>query len=151
MDREAASRTVLYVEDEESDTLFMRRAFAIVGSGLGLQLVGDGRAAIKYLSGVNGYENREKYPVPVVVLLDLNLPDVHGFEVLRWMRTRPEYARTPVMIFSSSTKEEDRVKARELGANEFVEKPTSGLKFEAVVARLREQWLGEKSRTESGT
>jgi CheY-like chemotaxis protein len=134
--------TVLYVEDEEGDALFMERAFAGAGLGLSLRLVMDGRAAINYLSGAGHYAQRLKYPVPALVLLDLNLPGVPGFEVLKWMRQHPHYAATPVVVFSSSAREEDRVKARELGANEFVEKPASGLKFGDVVRELREKWLG---------
>jgi CheY-like chemotaxis protein len=67
---------------------------------------------------------------------------VPGFEVLQWIRQLPEYAATPVVVFSSSTKPEDRVKARELGANEFVEKPSSAIQFGEVVKRLKEMWLG---------
>lgn len=137
-----AAPTVLYVEDEESDVIFMRRAFAEAGQGLELRVVGDGRAAIKYLSGVNGYADREEFPLPRLVLLDLNLPQVHGFDVLRWIRGREEYGATPVVIFSSSNKEEDRTKARELGANEFLGKPNSGMKFADMVRGLREKWLG---------
>lgn len=134
--------TVLYVEDEESDALFMKRAFAGKGLGSALRVVGDGRAAIEYLSGAGEYGDRKEYPLPSVVLLDLNLPQVAGFEVLRWMRNHPDYAKTPVVVFSSSTREDDRVKALELGANEFVGKPNSGLKFGEVVEGLRERWMG---------
>ena len=104
--------------------------------------MGTGRAAIDYLSGSGEFGDREKYPVPAVVLLDLNLPQVSGFEVLEWMRNHPDYARLPVVVFSSSTREDDRVKARELGANEFVAKPSSGLEFGEVVEGLKEKWLG---------
>ena len=103
--------------------------------------MGDGRAAIEYLSGAGKYGDREIYPLPGVVLLDLNLPLVSGFEVLEWMRNHPDFARTPVVVFSSSTREDDRVRARELGANEFVAKPSSGLDFGQVVDQLREKWL----------
>ncbi len=133
----AENATVLYVEDEEGDALFMQMAFERAGLKESLQLVGDGRQAIKYLSGVNGYANRAAHPVPALVLLDLNLPEVPGFEVLRWMRQRAEYTATPVVVFSSSTKPEDKVKAQELGANEYVEKPHSGLKFGEVVSGLK--------------
>lgn len=78
--------------------------------------------------------------MPALVLLDLNLPQMPGFEVLAWMRNHPDYARTPVVVFSSSAREDDRVKAKELGANEFVAKPSSGLKFGEVVEGLREKW-----------
>jgi DNA-binding response OmpR family regulator len=106
-----------------------------------LRVVGDGCAAIQYLSGTGKYGDRKLYPLPGVVLLDLNLPLVPGFEVLQWMRNHPDFARTPVVVFSSSTREDDRVRARELGANEFVAKPSSGLGFGQVVDQLREKWL----------
>jgi CheY-like chemotaxis protein/two-component sensor histidine kinase len=134
--------TVLYVEDEESDALFMERAFAEKGLASALQVVGDGRAAIDYLSGAGKYGERSDFPLPTVVLLDLNLPQVPGFEVLRWMRNHPDFAATPVVVFSSSTREDDRAKARQLGANEFVTKPKSGMDFGGVVEMLREKWLG---------
>jgi DNA-binding response OmpR family regulator len=91
-----------------------------------------GRAAIEYLSGAGKYADRREYPLPSVVLLELNLPRVPGFEVLKWMRSRPDFAQTPVVVFSFSTLEHDRVKALELGTYEFVAKPNSGMKFGAT-------------------
>jgi PAS domain S-box-containing protein len=139
---EAGEGTVLYVEDEESDATFMERAFKGKGLERKLRWVGSGRVAIDYLSGSGKFGDREKYPVPALVLLDLNLPQVSGFGVLEWMRNSPNYVRTPVVMFSSSTREDDRVKAKALGADEFVAKPSSGLKFGEVVEWLRERWLG---------
>jgi DNA-binding response OmpR family regulator len=135
---------VLYVEDEESDAIFMERAFDAKGLGGKLRLLGSGRAAIDYLSGSGQFGDREKYPVPALVLLDLNLPQVSGFRVLEWMRNHPDYARMPVVVFSSSTREDDRVKARELGADEFLAKPSSGLKFGEVVEGLMAKWMGRR-------
>ena len=106
-------------------------------------MVTDGRAAMDYLSGAGDYGDREKYPVPGLVLLDLNLPQIGGFQVLQWIRNNPDYARTPVVMFSSSTREDDRVRAKDLGADEFVAKPSSGLKFGEVVERLEGRWMGK--------
>jgi CheY-like chemotaxis protein len=133
--------TVLYVEDEEMDRFLMQRAFSKEGLGTNLQLVNDGRTAIDYLSGVGKYANREDYPFPSVVLLDLHLPEIHGFEVLKWIRAQPPTENLPVVIFSSSERAEDQAKAQQLGANEFVNKPGSGLSFLDVVRRLAQQWL----------
>lgn len=138
---EAKAWTVLYVEDEEGDAFFMRNAFARAGLGSALRVMTDGRSAIEYLSGTGPYADRKEYPVPTLVLLDLNLPIVPGFEVLKWTRQQPAYAATPVVIFSSSTKEEDRAQALELGANDFLVKPSSGLSFGEVVKELNEKWL----------
>jgi PAS domain S-box-containing protein len=142
---EGAEGTVLYVEDEESDALFMEMAFNGRGLAGKLRLVGDGRAAIDYLSGAGKYSDREKHPVPSLVLLDLNLPQVPGFEVLKWMRDHPDYARTPVVVFSSSTRADDHAQAKELGADEFMEKPSSGLEFRKAVEALQQRWLGKTS------
>jgi CheY-like chemotaxis protein len=103
-------------------------------------VVGDGRSAIEYLSGTGKYGDREEYPRPNMVLLDLNLPQVSGFGVLEWIRNHPDYARLPVVIFSSSMREDDKARARELGADEFVAKPNSGLEFGKVVEGLL-KWL----------
>jgi CheY-like chemotaxis protein len=140
-DQRATNGIVLYVEDEESDTLFMQMAFKKAGLGLTLRVVSDGQAALDYLSGAGTYAEREQYPVPKVVLLDLNLPVASGFEVLKWMRGQADYKTTPVVVFTSSSRAEDKQQARELGANEYVEKPTSALLFGDVVQRLRERWL----------
>ncbi len=134
---------VLYVEDEESDRLLMRLAFQKVGLGPALRMVNDGQAAIDYLSGTGAHGEGGECPLPAVVLLDLNLPEVHGFEVLKWIREQPAHRGLPVVVFTSSPREEDRVKARELGANEFVQKPMMPSGFQDVARRLSEDWLRE--------
>lgn len=141
MSMSVGAKIVLYVEDEEFDRLLMEHAFAKAGLGGSLRLVNDGRAAIDYLSGTGEYADREKNPVPALVLLDLNLPEIHGFEVLKWLRMQPQHSKLPVVVFSSSELEDDQVRARILGANEFVKKPGSGLGFVDVVQRLSEKWL----------
>ncbi len=136
---------VLYVEDEEMDRFLLRRAFDKAGQGTSLQTVNDGQAAINYLSGEREYADRQKHPMPTVVLLDLNLPEVHGFDVLEWIRAQPAHRHLPVVIFSSSEREEDQARARQLGANEFVKKPGSGLRFQDVVQMLNERWISAPS------
>jgi PAS domain S-box-containing protein len=140
-DTEPAGATVLYVEDEQTDALFMSTAFSDKGLASAFRLVSDGRAAIEYLSGTGKYADRNEYPLPAVVLLDLNLPQVQGFEVLKWMRNHPDFLATPVVVFTSSVRQEDKVKATELGANEFLAKPSSGIKFGEIVEALRQKWL----------
>jgi len=136
-----SSSTVLYVEDDESDRFFMQLAFAGLGLESAFFTVPDGRIAIDYLSGNGPFADRAVHPIPGIMLLDLNLPVVSGFEVLEWIRKQPNYVQLPVVIFSSSSLEQDRLKARELGANEYLQKPTSGLRFAEIAAGLREKWL----------
>jgi CheY-like chemotaxis protein len=141
------SATVLYVEDEQYDVLFMRKAFESVGLGESLKVVTDGRQAIHYLGGKGEYQDRTKHPLPSVVLLDLKLPIVSGFEVLRWLRGRPEFQALPVVVLSSSTRDEDRSQVRELGANAYLEKPGSLLEFPTVVEYLKKRWLDVEDET----
>lgn len=137
----ASTKTiVLYVEDEETDRFLVERAFVKEGLGSALRMVDHGKAAIDYLSGCGPYAEREKYPFPGVVLLDLNLPEMSGFEVLKWIREHPSYNALPVVVFTSSAREEDRERARVLGANDFVQKPGELALFQAVARRLSEQW-----------
>jgi CheY-like chemotaxis protein len=132
---------VLYVEDDENDAFFMQTAFRKEGLGHLLRTVGNGREAIDYLAGKAEYGDRERHPLPSVVLLDLNLPLISGFEVLRWLRDQPQFGDVSVVVFSSSVRDEDKVKARELGAHEYVEKPKSPLLYRELVQWLRERWL----------
>lgn len=137
---------ILYVEDEENDVYFMRRAFRGMGQEWCLKVVADGQAAIDYLSGRGEFGNRQNYPLPALVLLDLNLPTVSGFQVLIWIRQRPEFKQLPVIIFSSSPRAEDRLKAKELGASDYLEKPDTGMDFGTVLETLRRKWFAEASQ-----
>ncbi|MGZ5568759.1 MAG: response regulator, partial [Limisphaerales bacterium] len=111
------SPVMLYVEDEDSDVYFMRRAFRVTSIGWRLQTVADGREAIAYLIGEGKYADRRLYPQPQFVLLDLNLPLISGFDVLATIRSHPDYVNLPVVVFSSSGRPEDRQRASQLGAN----------------------------------
>src|SRR5512140_463894 len=132
---------VLYVEDESNDVLFMRWAFQEAGLPDSLRAVGNGRDAIAYLAGKGAYSDRGQHPLPALVLLDLNMPIVGGFEVLEWLLKRPELRSLPVVVFSSSSREDDQTKALALGARDYVQKPQSGMEFIKVAEGLRERWL----------
>ncbi len=141
---------VLYVEDEESDRMLMQFAFQKAGLEPALRLVNHGQAAIDYLSGAGADGERAKYPLPAVVLLDLNLPEVHGFEVLKWIRGQPAHSGLPVVVFTSSAREEDRHRAELLGASDFLQKPMVAGGFQDVARRLSEEWLGGETLSAKG-
>ncbi len=122
--------------------MLMRLAFQKAGLGPALRMVNHGQAAIDYLSGAGAYGQRAEYPLPAVVLLDLNLPEVHGFEVLKWIRAQPAHSGLPVVVFTSSAREEDRRQAELLGASDYVQKPGVAGGFQQVARRLGEEWLG---------
>jgi len=89
---------VLYVEDEEGDRFLMRMGFGKEGLEAALRTVNDGRLAVEYLSGAAAYADRETHPLPTVVLLDLKRPEIHGFDVLKWIRAHPLHSTLPVVV-----------------------------------------------------
>ena len=111
------SITILYVEDEETDVMLLQHVLTKVGISNPLQTVKDGKAAKDYLAGDGRFADRNAYPLPGVVLLDLNLPYWSGFEVLEWIRQQPQLRRLPVLVFTSSSRPDDIARAYDAGAN----------------------------------
>jgi CheY-like chemotaxis protein len=134
-------RPVLYAEDEDNDVFLMQRAFAKAGVSNALQVVNDGSAAIRYLAGESEFGNREKFPLPCLLLLDLNLPRQSGLEVLKWVRSQPSFESLPVVILTSSTQHRDIGSAYTLGANGYLVKPASSDKLIHLVTELRDACL----------
>ncbi|MFA5191181.1 MAG: response regulator [Verrucomicrobiia bacterium] len=116
-------KTVLYVEDEEADVFFVKRAFAHLNVSNPLRVVRNGKDAVDYLAGTGDFGDRQRYPVPSLVLLDLKLPGIQGLDVLAWIREQPQFQSLPVVIFSASHLETDRDRSLQLGANDYVVKP----------------------------
>ncbi len=135
------SIAVLYVEDSPTDILLMQRALANAGVENLFSVVQGAQPAIDYLSGAGPYADREKYPLPHLVLLDLNLPDKPGFEVLKWIRRNPLFKTLAVLVYSSSAQSQDIQTAYDLGANAYVVKPANFEKFVEVFRAIRDFWL----------
>jgi CheY-like chemotaxis protein len=136
---------VLYVEDEADDLFFMRRAFDKEGLTECLRWAVDGGEAIDYIQGEGPYADRDAHPLPQLILLDLNLPVRTGFEVLEWIRNNPPIREIPVVVFSSSGHNHDRKRACDLGANDYILKPSSGLAFPETVRLLKREWLTKET------
>lgn len=113
---------VLYVEDEEMDALLMGLAVKRAALAAPLQIASNGGEAIDYLAGTGAYANRNDHPLPCLVLLDLKLPGSSGFEILAWLRKQPHFSSLPVIIYTSSSSDADREKARQLGATDYAVK-----------------------------
>ena len=95
-------RVILLVEDDPNDILLIQRAFRKANLTTALRVVKDGDEAIAYLSGKGPYRDRRRYPLPVLILLDLKLPRRSGFEVLQWLKARLGLRRIPVVVLTSS-------------------------------------------------
>ena len=135
------SLTILHVEDDPNDVLLLHRACRKASLNLSLQSVGDGDKAVSYLSGESIYADREKYPLPALVLLDLKMPRRSGLEVLAWIRAQPNLRRILVAIFTSSKHDEDINKAYELGANSYLVKPVGFDALTEMIGMIHTYWL----------
>ena len=116
-------QTILIVDDSEDDALLMRLAFARAEFSANLQIVPDGEDAVAYLEGQFPYSDRGRFPLPTLILLDLNMPRKNGFEVMEWLRAQPEFRHLPIIVLTSSMRGSDVEKAFELGATSFFVKP----------------------------
>ncbi len=116
---------LLHVEDEPDDALLVRMALRRTCPFSELHQVEDSKGAIDYLAGSGEFRDRQRYPLPDLVLLDLKLPGLTGLEVLTWIRERVQFQHTPVVILSGSCLEEDRRQALALGADAFFVKTAS--------------------------
>ena len=139
---------VLYVEDEENDVFFMELAWKRLGLNLPLQVVRNGREAMDYLSGKDRFGDRQEYPLPSLVLLDLNLPMYSGFEVLEWIRGQPALRELRVVILTSSDQKRDIEQAAKLRADDFITKPTAPEELVRIVQRVCEGWLSPRTKVE---
>ncbi|HEV2391186.1 MAG TPA: response regulator [Verrucomicrobiae bacterium] len=131
----------LLVEDSEDDVLLIRRAFIQARVLNPLAIVKTGEQAIAYLSGYGRYADRGGYPVPSVVLLDLKMPGMDGFQVLEWIRRQETFKDLRVIILTSSDLMRDVTKAYELGADSFLIKPLDFERFVEFSQALSGFWL----------
>jgi len=113
----------LIVEDNEDDIFFVERIFKQIGARCELKFARDGIEAIEYLSGKGAFQDRAKYPMPTIILMDLKMPRRNGFEVLEWMHNQAEIRLIPTIVVTSSTLQEDVTRAYRLGANAVMNKP----------------------------
>ena len=135
-------KPILLVEDNPNDVLLIRRAFKKAGVENPLAVVTDGERAIRYLAGEGEYADRERFPNPAVVLLDLKLPRRSGHEVLAWVKAQPVLRRTPVVVLTSSAEREDVHRSYDTGANSYLVKPVQFDDLLRLVDLLRHYWGG---------
>jgi CheY-like chemotaxis protein len=132
---------ILHVDDDHDDRLLLRHASKQAGLGLPLLSLENGEQAIAYLSGQGEYRDRNEFPLPCVILLDVKMNGVSGFDVLHWIRSQPDLHDLVVIMFSGSRMEGDLGKAARLGANSFVSKPADCRVLSKLVRAIQDYWL----------
>jgi len=135
------SAAVLAIEDEDNDAFLLRTALKKAGVPNPLVVVRDGQEAVDYLSGEMPFTDRSLHPLPVLILLDLKMPRMTGFDVLAWIATRPELKHLPVIVLSSSSDDSDVHKARQMGARDFYIKPHDFSQLIGIARELNSRWL----------
>jgi DNA-binding response OmpR family regulator len=143
----SAPISILHVEDDPNDVLLVQRAFRKSHSTVLVHHVCDGEIATHYLLGDEGFSDREQFPLPNLLLLDLKLPRRTGLEVLAWLRSQKSpLNRLPVVVLTSSSQPVDVNRAYELGANAYMVKPTGFEELFNAIKMLNQYWfvLSEK-------
>jgi CheY-like chemotaxis protein len=135
---------ILLAEDDENDIFLMGRAFDRAGIPNPLQVVHNGQEAIDYLSGIGTFSNRDKFPLPGLIMLDLKMPWMDGFDVLKWLRTQRQFDTLPVVVLTSSKLQADIDKSRDMGVYDYRVKPQVFEEFVQLLKDVRSCWLDER-------
>jgi CheY-like chemotaxis protein len=127
---------VLHIEDSEEDAVLFTRACEVAGLPANFRRVSDGFEAVAYLNGVGEFTDRGKFPFPDLIVLDLRMPGMGGFDFLHWLRNEPAMESLPILVFTVSDSAEDKARALASGATAYFIKPRD---FETLV-RLAESF-----------
>jgi CheY-like chemotaxis protein len=134
-------RLMLMAEDDDNDVFFLERALKQADIPHPLHRVRNGEEAIAYLRGEGPYRDRDQFPLPQFLLLDLKMPRKNGFEVIEWVRRQPGLKRLPIVVLTSSREDPDINRAYELGANTYLVKPVKFENLVEMVKALNSFWL----------
>lgn len=140
---------ILLAEDNDDHILLIRHAFKQANLLNPLQVVRDGDELIAYLSGAGKYANRDEFPLPSLILLDLKMPRRSGFEVLEWVRQHPTLNKIRVVVLTSSDEIKDVNRAYAMGANSFLVKPLDFRDFVEMSRAIKGYWLWMSRAPES--
>jgi CheY-like chemotaxis protein len=127
-------KTILYAEDDPNDLIIFKMRFNRATLPHTLNVVEDGQSAIDWLMGKGKFADREKFPMPNLLIVDLKMPKKSGFDVLEWVRSKPEFDSISVIVLSSSDDPGDVKRAYQLGATSYFVKSVS---FEELIHYLR--------------
>jgi two-component system response regulator len=135
------NKVILLVEDNPRDEALTLRALKKSNIVNNVVVARDGVEALDFFSGTGTHAGRDTTVMPQLILLDLKLPKLDGLEVLRKLRADERTKRLPIVVFTSSSEEEDMIKSYDLGANSYVRKPVDFDQFLEATRQLGLYWL----------
>ena len=133
-------KNILYAEDDPTDAIIFSMAFKRALLPAVLHIVDDGLAAVDWLGGKGQYSDREQFPEPDILILDLKMPKKNGFEVLQWVRSQADLRRLLVVVLTSSNLQADVDRAYESGANSYLVKPIEFNEMANMIQRFEAYW-----------
>jgi len=136
-----SKQSILLVEDDPDDEALTIRELQRQNIVNKIDVVRDGAEALEYLFATGAYEGRDVSDLPTLMILDLKLPKVDGFEVLKQVRADERTRLMPVVVLTSSDEHRDRLESYNLGANSYVRKPVAFDEFKEAVRQLHLYWL----------
>ena len=139
---------ILLAEDDKNDIFLMRRAFDNAGFHNPLFVVHNGQEVIDYLLGTGLFGNRAKYPLPGLLLLDLKMPLMDGYDVLEWIGRHSEFDQMPVVVLTSSKIDSDIGKSKAMGAHDYRVKPHGFEELVHMLDDVRKCWIDSRSKSE---
>lgn len=132
---------VLLAEDNPAEINLFQIAMRDSGINATVEIVNTGQEVLNFLAAEGEFSQRDVTHLPELIILDLNLPLLNGFEVLAILRREEVYAQLPIIIFTSSESIYDWEKARKLGATEFIQKPIEYSDFVNSIATIFRKWV----------
>jgi CheY-like chemotaxis protein len=132
---------ILLIDDNKMDVELVLDAFNEVKLRNKVNVAAGGEEGLDYLFGKNKFQDRSVYSLPDIILLDLKMPRIDGFEVLKQIKNAPKIKRIPVIILTSSLEETDRILSYDIGTNSYLVKPISFRGFLDVVKKINDYWL----------
>jgi len=134
-------KNILLIEDHPDEQTLMLQAIRKSNTKYEVMVLSDGAEALDYLMGNGRFSQRDLKLMPSIILLDLNLPKISGFEVLRQIKINPKTKFIPVVILTSSNERNDVEKCYALGVNSYIRKPISFSDFSETINQLNHYWL----------
>ena len=135
------SKTILIVDDNDDDVYALKRTLKKANITNPQQLAMNGQDAVDYLSGAGKFSDRQAFPLPFIVFLDLKMPLRDGFEVLAWMREQPALSGIVVVVLTGSDEIKDHQRAYSLGARSYLVKPPTPADLERLMQSMESYWL----------